>query len=38
MITGRWGKPSEVLLDIVVEPDGSVDRVVIPGRHNALVR
>ena len=22
MITGRWGKPSEVLLEIAVEPDG----------------
>jgi len=24
VITGRWGTPSEVLLDLVVEPDGSV--------------
>ena len=24
MIAGRWGKPSEVLLDLVVEEDGAV--------------
>lgn len=38
MITGRWGKPSEVLLDIVVEPDGVVRGVANPGRHDAPVR
>lgn len=32
MITGRWGKPSEVLLDIVQEPGGRVAGVVNPGR------
>jgi len=39
MITGKWGKPSEVLLDIVVDADGAVRGVVNPGRQNAdLVR
>jgi GNAT superfamily N-acetyltransferase len=38
MITGRWGKPSEVLLDIVVEPDGAVRGVANPGRQNAPIR
>ena len=38
MITGRWGKPSEVLLDIVVEPDGVVRGVVNPGRQDAAIR
>lgn len=38
MITGRWGKPSEVLLDLVVEPDGSVRGVANPGRQNAPIR
>jgi GNAT superfamily N-acetyltransferase len=38
MITGRWGKPSEVLLDIVVEPDGVVRGVANPGRHDAPIR
>jgi GNAT superfamily N-acetyltransferase len=38
MITGRWGKPSEVLLDLVVEADGSVRGVVNPGRQNAPIR
>ncbi len=38
MITGRWGKPSEVLLDIVVEPDGAVRGIVNPGRQNAPIR
>ena len=33
MITGRWGKPSEVLLDLVVEPDGTVRGVANPGRQ-----
>ena len=38
MITGRWGRPSEVLLDIVVEPDGVVRGVANPGRQNAPIR
>ena len=38
MITGRWGKPSEVLLDLVVEADGSVRGVANPGRQNAPIR
>jgi len=38
MITGRWGKPSEVLLDIVAEPDGIVRGIVNPGRHDAAIR
>lgn len=38
MITGRWGKPSEVLLDIVVEDGGAVRGVVNPGRQNAPIR
>ena len=38
MISGRWGKPSEVLLDLVVEQDGSVRGVANPGRQNALIR
>src|ERR1051325_7313302 len=38
MITGRWGKPSEVLLDLVVEEDGSIRGVANPGRQNAPIR
>ena len=38
MIAGRWGKPSEVLLDLVVEGDGSVRGVANPGRQNAPIR
>ena len=38
MITGRWGKPSEVLLDLVVDEDGTVRGVVNPGRQNAPIR
>lgn len=38
MITGRWGKPSEVLLDITVEADGAVRGIVNPGRQNAAIR
>lgn len=38
MISGRWGKPAEVLLDLVVEPDGVVRGVVNPGRENAPIR
>src|SRR5688572_12783496 len=38
MITGRWGKPSEVLLDIVVEEDGTVRGVANPGTQDAQIR
>ncbi len=38
MITGRWGKPSQVLLDIVVEQDGVVRGVANPGTQNAPIR
>jgi hypothetical protein len=38
MITGRWGRPSQVLLDIVVEPDGVVRGVTNPGRQDAPIR
>ena len=38
MITGRWGKPSEVLLDLVVESDGTVRGVANPGRQNAQIQ
>ena len=38
MITGRWGKPTEVLLDIVVEPDGTVRGVANPGTQDAKIR
>jgi ribosomal protein S18 acetylase RimI-like enzyme len=38
MITGRWGKPSEVLLDLVVEPDGTVRGIANPGRQNVPIR
>jgi len=37
LITGRWGKPDEVLLDIV-EQDGVVHGVANPGRQNAPIR
>lgn len=37
MITGRWGKPSEVLLDIV-ERDGVVTGLANPGRQNATIQ
>ena len=38
MITGRWGKPSEVLLDLVVEEGGTVRGVANPGRQNAPIQ
>ena len=38
MITGRWGKPNEVLLDITAEEDGTVRGVANPGRQNAPIR
>ena len=36
-ITGRWGKPSEVLLDLVVDEDGTVHGVANPGRQDAPI-
>ena len=38
MITGRWGKPSEVLLDLTVEADGTVRGIANPGTQNAPIR
>ncbi|HEX5217360.1 MAG TPA: GNAT family N-acetyltransferase [Vicinamibacterales bacterium] len=38
MIAGRWGKPSEVLLDLTVASDGTVRGVANPGRQNAPIR
>lgn len=38
MITGQWGRPSEVLLDLVVGEDGSVRGVANPGRQDAPIR
>jgi ribosomal protein S18 acetylase RimI-like enzyme len=38
MIAGRWGKPSEVLLDVVAGEDGSIGGVVNPGRQDAPIR
>jgi len=38
MISGRWGKPSEVLLDLTVDPDGTVHGIANPGRQNAPIR
>jgi hypothetical protein len=38
VIAGRWGTPSEVLLDLVVEEDGSIRGVANPGRQNAPIR
>src|SRR4051794_34655660 len=38
MITGRWGKPSEVLLVLTAEPDGTVRGVANPGREDAPIR
>ncbi len=38
MISGRWGRPSEVLLDLVVEPNGEVRGIANPGRQNAPIR
>ena len=38
MIAGRWGKPSEVLLDLSVDDDGTVHGVVNPGRQDAPIR
>lgn len=38
MITGRWGKPSEVLLDLTVDEQGVVTGTANPGRQNAVIR
>ncbi len=38
MITGRWGKPSEVLLDLTADADGTVRGLANPGRQNAPIR
>lgn len=38
MVTGRWGKPTEVLLDLVAEESGNVRGVANPGRQNAPIR
>lgn len=38
MITGQWGRPSEVLLDIVASPDGEVRGIINPGRQDAPIR
>ncbi len=38
MISGRWGKPTQVLLDLTVDPDGTVRGVANPGRHDAPIR
>ncbi len=37
MITGQWGKPSEVLLDLVVDEDGTVHGVANFGTKNAPI-
>jgi GNAT superfamily N-acetyltransferase len=38
MVTGRWGKPSEVLLDLTADEDGTVRGIANPGRQNAPIR
>ena len=38
MITGRWGKPTEVLLDLTVDSDGTVRGVANPGTQNAPIQ
>lgn len=38
MIAGRWGKPSQVLLDLTVDKDGTVRGVANPGQQNAPIR
>src|SRR5829696_8649747 len=38
MIAGRWGRPTQVLLDLVVDADGAVRGVVNPGRQDAPIR
>jgi GNAT superfamily N-acetyltransferase len=38
MITGRWGTPSEVLLDLVVDENGGITGIANPGRQNAVIQ
>lgn len=38
MITGRWGRPDEVLLDLTIEEGGVVRGVLNPGRQDIVVR
>jgi GNAT superfamily N-acetyltransferase len=38
MITGRWGKPREVLLDLALAEDGTVRGIANPGRQSAPIR
>ena len=38
VITGRWGRPSQVLLDLFVDETGAVHGVANPGRENAPIR
>ena len=38
MIAGRWGQPSEVLLDLTVEEDGTVRSLMNRGRPDAPIR
>lgn len=38
MISGRWGKPSDVLLDLTVDADGTVRGIANPGTQNAPIR
>lgn len=38
MITGRWGKPNEVLLELTVDENGTVRGFANPGRQNAPIR
>lgn len=37
-IAGKWGKPTEVLLDLAVDASGNVTGVANPGRENAAIR
>jgi GNAT superfamily N-acetyltransferase len=38
MITGRWGKPTEVLLDLTVGEGGVVEGILNPGRQHVPIR
>lgn len=38
LISGRWGNPADVLLDLVAGPDGVVRGLVNPGRQVATIR
>lgn len=38
MVTGRWGTPSEVLLDLTVADDGTVTGLANPGGQDARIR